>query len=157
MKLINQSATNDSYTLLKKGVLAIFLSSSSSLGGETLGRATWCSIFQERGYCAECVIELNIYVAGGASRSTQFCTSFFGRSPDTIPWGFLALISFFLTVWTSRRGAYDMSGASKALCILGGRDDICKGGYSWLIFEKCGAMTSTDYYGVSPCVACDKI
>ena len=67
MTFNNQSDTNDSYTFERNGVLAIFLRSSSVLGGDVLGIAIWCSTFQVDGYVAELVIVLKMILAGMAS------------------------------------------------------------------------------------------
>ena len=69
-------------------------------------------------------MELKIAAAGTASKSADFWTSFRGRSPDTIPSGFFALMIRFCTEKTERCGAKEESGVLRKVVICFGKEDI---------------------------------
>ena len=80
MYFISQSTTNFSNTLLKNGVKAIILRSSSDWGLVTLGIGVPCSNFQDSGhwaipFFAELIIPLNRTVRGGVISGPNSATS----------------------------------------------------------------------------------
>ena len=85
----------------------MFLNSLRLSGAETFGRAIWCSIFQDLGYSALCVILLKIIWAGTAIVLEQNLMIFLGRSPGTIPLGFFALKILAFTSVIDSMGAND--------------------------------------------------
>ena len=88
--------------------------------------------------------------AGYAMVLVHICTNFLGKSPGTIPPGFLALEILSSTSLTDNMGAEVWSSFLSQAFKFGVKHAAAIGVYSWLMLEKCAAMISADCSGLSP-------
>lgn len=100
---------------------------SSLSGMSSLWISNWCSIFHSSGCTGEAVVLLNITVNGNAKRSGNSLTNFRGEFPWTLSTIDGNIRYVLLNIWR--------------------QSDIKSGKYSWLIWQKCSAMSSADWAG----------